>query len=276
MRVPGIFLYIDTISGCGVLGGFYGFRRRFLYICIGCSLRGFSDPYKRLLQLVRRLRALCWVSDHAALYGCIASAFPGCSASINPAYSVRLSSGSVRGAVCPGGVFDHAAAVPSIFAASSIMLPGCCQCPPVSGPVSWVPVSGLPGLPGSRRSPSPTKNRKVNGTPSGNKNLTQNEADRESFDFPDRQFLFIQFSNGKNRCTSRACVWLMCASHSHVDTISVALQLHLKCTTSAVTAALHFRTEATVNALRMHNRCQFRLNLLDSIPDGSPDRLRFR
>ena len=235
--------------------------------------------------LIKGCCSLRGVSGHCAGYPIMLHymaasfpAFPGCIASINPAYSVRLSSGSVRGAVCPGGVSDYAAAVPSIFAASSIMLPrfrGSCpgllsvSAGPVRRPV-------FRGFQDPAEVHPPAKNRKVNGTPSGNKNLTQNEADRESFDFPDRQFLFVQFSNGKNRCTSRACVWLMCASHSHVDTISVALQFHLICSTSAVTAALHFRTEATVNTLRMHNRCQLRLNLFDGIPDGSPDRLRFR
>lgn len=93
--------------------------------CIVCSASGRVYDHAMILQRVQRLRLLgSWV-DPVQLCGLSLSGLvrylrgrilSGCIASINPAYSVRLSSGSVRGAVCPGVV--------SICAVCSRISPG--------------------------------------------------------------------------------------------------------------------------------------------------------
>lgn len=154
-----------------MLGGFYDFRRCFLYICICCSLCGVSGRCAGCPIMLHYMAASL-------------PAFPGCIASINPAYSVRLSSGSVRGAACPGVVSICAACsriAPGVLTVSGLEDPAgrrrSVRADSIPLPVSGFPalcpimlprfrrscpgpVSGLPGLPGSRRSPSPTKKPK--------------------------------------------------------------------------------------------------------------------
>lgn len=237
-------IYVDIPPGSGAGSGYLPIYNRLvrragwlLWLPASFPIYLYAAACAASQIIIKGFCSLCGVSGRCAgcpimLHYMAASlpAFPGCIASINPAYSVRLSSGSVRGAVCPGvvdlygltrsrcrcqffrrclrsccrgsvdlcGVFDPADGLLSVSAGvrSGVLGFGV-----RSSGASRIPPKSIPHQkPKSQRCHLPEKN------------LTKNEADRETFDFQTGVFYLFNSQMRKIGAT-RARVYGSCARY---------------------------------------------------------------
>lgn len=124
------------------------------------------------------------------------------------------------------------------------------------------------------------------------KTSSKKNADLELSIFQTGNFYISNSQNEKNRC-NRARVRVRSSNfgsrlrfsdsnrfrltaYHHLDSGMVATQFQLSDATVDVAATFHFRAESSINAIRVADRCQFRLHLFDGLNDGSPNGLSLR